>query len=116
MATTKVTNKGTAQAVETKVFVARAFNGATTETNAIPASFQSTYDNSYSIAKDVLSKGTVKLATAIGQNDRLIVSKDVKASERNSWTEKVKASMALYFAINAVVNAEQDARSVGLIK
>jgi hypothetical protein len=116
MATTKVTNKGTAQAVETKVFVARAFNGDTIETHAIHPSLQNTYNDNYSVAKDVLSKGTVKLATAIGQNDRLIVSKDVKASERNSWTEKVKASMALFFAINAVVNAEQDARVAGLIK
>ena len=109
--------KGTKTATPTPaLFVGRAFNGTTIESASINIAFQSAYDNAYSVAKDVLSKGVIKLATSIGQNDRLIVDKDVKRNERQSWTPKQASAMALFFAINALINAEREAIATGLIK
>tara|TARA_B100000131_G_scaffold249883_1_gene243202 strand:- start:261 stop:629 length:369 start_codon:yes stop_codon:yes gene_type:complete len=109
--------KGTKTATSTPaLFVGRAFNGTTIESASINIAFQSAYDNAYSVAKDVLSKGVIKLATSIGQNDRLIVDKDVKRNERQSWTPKQASAMALFFAINALINAEREAIATGLIK
>ena len=122
MATTAKTKKaspkgkGTKTATSTPAFVGRAFNGTTLGSASINIAFQSAYDNAYSVAKDVLSKGVIKLATSIGQNDRLIVDKDVKRNERQSWTPKQASAMGLFFAINALINAERDALATGLIK
>jgi hypothetical protein len=103
-------NASSKKAKTATTFVARSQNGKQTIACAfIAIALQVTYDICHSIACDILTKAEgVKLATSLGQQDRLIISRDVKAAERASWSDKQKAMMAWYFSVNATVNATNE--------